>query len=319
MPRWQSVLNARLNKYEEYLRQRRRDPETIAEYRRLIEQALVALNDAGLETCPSRIGTDEVAFVYNEVYGHLSPHSARLQLSIFGTWLKRMAENPVVENMCLEWPEDLRINAKWLEPTLSLKLRNAAIGMERILVHCELDCLMRRCEVLRLRPSDFKGGQIDINGKGKLGGKGRSIPYHPRTLAEVGYWRELREAMIEEAFRRSPAVEVPDAIAIYRKGARMVAYQRTGLDKMIKRVAQRAGIDEHLVSNHVLRRSGAKLQWLAGTPIASIMKTLGHKTEEQTIKYLGLNLNDMSEGMQKAERYLEALGESGTYGTKPAR
>jgi integrase len=319
MPRWQSVLNANIAAYQEYLRRRRRDGDTIAEYSRLIRQALDALGEAGLEVSPRRIGEEEISFVYTDLYSHLTPHTARLHLSIIGTWLKRMAHNPVVENMCLEWPEDLRINAKWLEPAQAKQLRNAAIGMERMVVHLELDCLMRRCEVLRLTVRDFRGGQIDVLGKGRLGGKRRSIPYHPKTPAELRYCMQLREAMAEAAQRRHGVAAVPDAVVVWERGGVLHAYQESGVDKMLKRAAERADLPQESVANHVLRRTGARIQWLAGTPIATIMRTLGHATEEQTIGYLGLNLNDMRAGMANAERYLEGLDvpESGTNAAKP--
>ncbi|HEY3420623.1 MAG TPA: site-specific integrase, partial [Methanomassiliicoccales archaeon] len=188
-----------------------------------------------------------------------------------------------------------------------IALRNCAVGLERILVHFELDCMMRRCEVLRLTVEDVKDGRIDIWGKGRSGGKPRSVPWHPRTGQEWMYYLKLREGLIAKARETNPTLVIPDEVMIYERRGELHPYRKTAIDRMVKNVGERAMIPKEEISNHVLRRSGARIHKRAGTPTATIMKILGHKTEEQTQRYLGLNLDDMSEGMVKAEEFMMGL------------
>ena len=307
MPRWNSALNAKLDDYGEYLRSRKCQPRTVTEYRRLVVNAFGALHEAGLNHSVRTIGEEEIDFLYNELYEPVEPRTARNQVSVIGTFLKRMGKNPVVELMDIPWPADLRIHVKWLDPMRAISLRRAASDMERILVHFELDCMMRRCEVMRLRVGDVASGAIDIWGKGRDGGKPRTIPWHPRTQTEWEHYLLLREDIVERARKKNPQVMVPEQVLIYERNGRLGCYQKTAVDRMIKEAGARAGILPDDISNHVLRRTGARISLLGGTQISTIMKILGHSTEEQTIRYLGLNLDDMSKGMNLAERYLQEI------------
>ena len=41
----------------------------------------------------------------------------------------------------------------------------------------------------------------------------------------------------------------------------------------------------------------------AGTETITIMQIIGHKTEEQTLRYIGWGLNEMQVGMHQHENY----------------
>ncbi len=317
MPRYTAVLNTRIEQYAELLRRKRRAPKTITDYSRLLRQAMNAWHAAGMEWAPSKVGEEEIDYLLNEVYTEIDPMTARLQVAIIGTWLKRMGSNPIVEVMELEWPQDERINAKWLSPQEAKALMDGAVGMERIMVHLELCCLLRRCEVMRLRVQDFRDGAIDIWGKGRMGGKRRTIPYHPKTWQELEQYMELREALITRVREKDPTAEVPDAVMIYERHGRLGAYGKSALDIMLKEAGERAGIPEDRRCHHVNRRTGARILHLCGKRTRVIMKILGHSSEEQTIRYMGLNLDDMSDAFQGADEYMEFL-QTGTNRVEPA-
>jgi len=57
------------------------------------------------------------------------------------------------------------------------------------------------------------------------------------------------------------------------------------------------------VSNHPLRRTGVRNMNYAGTETITIMQIIGHKTEEQTLRYIGWGLNEMQVGMHQHENY----------------
>jgi integrase len=149
------------------------------------------------------------------------------------------------------------------------------------------------------------------------------VPWHPRTSQEWTYYLELREGLIAKAREINPAVEIPEEVMIYERRGELHPYGKTAIDRMVKSAGDRAKVPKGEISNHVLRRSGARIQKRAGTPTATIMRILGHRTEEQTQRYLGLTLDDMSEGMMRSEEYLMGLGTivpgKGTSGVKPVR
>jgi integrase len=95
-----------------------------------------------------------------------------------------------------------------------------AEGIERMLVHCELDLGLRRIEVLRLRVSDFRPGRlctVRVLGKGRHGGKPREVHWHPDTAAELEGYLRLRDAVIAKARARNPDVVVPDSLLVYER------------------------------------------------------------------------------------------------------
>jgi integrase len=315
VPRHEYVLTQQIETYLDQLRIRQKaQPGTITEYRRLIRQATDAWYDADMRWSPRTVREQEIDYLLEEIYGHLEPHTARIQLSIIGTYLKKQGKNPIVENMSIPWPPATRQNVKWLEPMQARKLMDSAVGMERILIHCELQLLMRRCEVMRLHVEDITRGAVQIRGKGKFGGKPRTISYHPRTIAELGNYMDLREVIAEKALKLNPVVAIPNELLIYERFGKVGVYQMTSVDGMIKTAAERAGLDPTQVSNHVLRRTGGRMMWLAGEKVATIMQILGHVSEAQTIAYLGINIDDMRAGMQRAADYWDSM----TTGTKRA-
>jgi integrase len=304
MSRWQSALNSKLKEYRAQLTRKHRQEATISEYERLIWNAFEAFSAAGLSRYPRSIGADEIAFLQDELYAHMEPLTARNQVAMIGTFLKRCG-NPIVESLDLEWPVDMRRHVKWLDPMKAMKLMRSAQGMERILIHCELCLLMRRVEVKRAEVRDFRDGRLDVWGKGRNGGKPRTIPWHPRTAEELDYYLRLREEVNVAAMEfKAP---LPEALLVYATPQRVGAYADTAIDGMIKKAGGRAGLAPDEVSNHVLRRSGARILKRAGVPLITIMQTLGHTTERQTLDYIGEDLEEMAAGMQLSEAYMRKL------------
>ena len=48
-----------------------------------------------------------------------------------------------------------------------------------LLVHLELDLCLRRVEIMRLKVHDVHGDRLDVIGKGKMGGKPRTVSLVP--------------------------------------------------------------------------------------------------------------------------------------------
>jgi len=300
--------SAKIDAYLNILaRNKKVKPGTIKEYRRILLHAIEALQDAGLNATPSRIGEDELLFLQDERYANLEPVTNRRQIGIIGTFLKHY-DNNILERMHLAWPQGERLSVKWLPPEQCVKLLDSAEGMERPIVHLELLLLMRRVEVKRLTISDVNVNAIDVRGKGRGEGKWRTLPWARDTIKEIQYYQKLREDMIEKALAHDPNANIPAEFMIYcQYGWKLGAYQDAALDNLVKSAAKRAGIPQDKVSNHVLRRSGARMAFYSGSDITKISTMLGHADTRTTMIYLGLTLDDFQEVHEKRDDYLDTV------------
>ncbi|MDW5564207.1 MAG: site-specific integrase [Methanomassiliicoccus sp.] len=248
-------------------------------------------------------------YIRNEVYARQKNGVKRRHLAVLNTYLKWHG-NTVIRDMKIKWPQDEKLPPEHLSPSQALSILDAAQGLERLVIHLELNLGLRRVEVLRLKPGSFKVAYLSVQGKGRGGGKWRMVPYRPDTLAELKAYQQLREEEIARAREKNPAVKVPDALLIYERGGRLHAYQKTALDKLVKGVAARTGIP---FSNHTLRRTYGRTLWEANKrfpgmcPIETIAELMGHRDVRTTVLYLGINLADMADAMGTLARYQELV------------
>lgn len=307
MPTADRYLDTLVEEYLQRLKRRGKANEnTVTKYRRILRNTLHVLRNADLNYTPKRIGEDEIDYLLEEAWADLSPATRRWQISIFGKFLKTTARNDVVEQMMIVWPTDNRINVDWLTPQEAVALLEAARGIERIIIHLELRLGLRRIEVRRLRVQDIGNGVIQVHGKGRGGGKWRTIAFAPDTPSELRYYMDIRERIIEEAGDINPSVKIPEQLLIYRKGSRLGAYGNTALDNILKRAAKRAGI-QRPISHHTLRRSKGRFNWMAGVDLVTISESYGHSDTKQTIRYLGLTVEDLAGAEEKTFEFLQSL------------
>ena len=282
-------------------------PGTITEYRRLLGHTLDALDIAGLRASPSKIGEDEIYFLRDEYYAHLDPVVNRRQIRILGTFLKHYDDN-IVEKMHLAWPQGTRSTVKWLSPEQAMLLLDAAEGMELPLIHMELMLCMRRIEVKRMTINDVKWNLIDVLGKGKGEGKWRSIPWAADTVKVLKRYSVLREEMIKKALEHDPTAVIPESFLLYcNYGWKLGAPQDTAIDSMIKKAADRAGIPREEVSNHVLRRTGARACLEAGGSIEDVCTMLGHADTKTTMLYLGITTERLEKLQERVGNYWDSV------------
>jgi hypothetical protein len=98
--------------------------ETRLVYRRLVLEATHQLEAKGMNSTPSKIGEEEIYFLWEEAYAHLQPRVNRTQMSIFGTYL-RQYDNNIVERLHLPWPQGHRMRVKWLAPQQCVTMLDA--------------------------------------------------------------------------------------------------------------------------------------------------------------------------------------------------
>lgn len=218
--------------------------------------------------------------------------------------LLRWAGNPDVAKWHILFGDTSPTRVRWLDDDQARLVRAEAKGIEKIIVHCELDLAMRRESVLSLKVSSFVGGRISkvtFHGKGRNGGKNLTVSYHPDTeymLEE--YLTIVRRAEIEKARKKNPAIKVPENLLIYERAGNLYPYKKTAIDDFLEDVGKRVGF--HL-SNHDLRRTCGRMMYRSGVKIEHIAKIFGHEDTRTTIKYLGLDIEDMSNAMRQYAQY----------------
>lgn len=218
--------------------------------------------------------------------------------------LLRWAGNPDVAKWHILFGDTSPTRVRWLDDDQARLVRAEAKGIEKIIVHCELDLAMRRESVLSLKVSSFVGGRISkvtFHGKGRNGGKNLTVSYHPDTeymLEE--YLTIVRRAEIEKARKKNPAIKVPENLLIYERAGNLYPYKKTAIDDFLEDVGKRVGF--HL-SNHDLRRTCGRMMYRSGVKIEHIVKIFGHEDTRTTIKYLGLDIEDMSNAMRQYAQY----------------
>ncbi|MGA8275728.1 MAG: site-specific integrase [Thermoplasmata archaeon] len=204
----------------------------------------------------------------------------------------RWAKNPLASDRGV-WavPEESTGRRRWLAPEQLIRLYRAARGRERVLLALEAFNGLRRVEVLRLRPKDvdFSRQRLHVLGKGRNGGKWRTLPMFSETA------RVLRSQTFQEG-----------------ENARMIPLSPSGADLLLRRVAERAGFPSLglRVSHHDLRRTFGRLAHKAGMDLVQLKNLYGHTSLDQTVHYIGLDEDEMRAGLDRLASFIEPLLEA---------
>lgn len=279
----------------------RSEKMTIKPYRWSLRRMFGILQNNGFTVNPRKVGRAELEFLRDVGIGGTNRYRANMVKIMLG--FLKFAGNKEAAKLKMGFGNTSPTNIRWLEDAQANKVRMYAQGDTKMLVHCELDMGMRRVEVLRLKVTDFLPGpvwRVNLLGKGRNGGKPRQIACHPETPQVLEEHLERRNALIERAKRKNPDVVVPDALLIYERGGRLHAYKKTAVDKMLTKLGEQVGF---AFSNHDLRRSFGRMMYRAGVKIEEIARIFGHSDMRTTMRYLGLDMEDMSNAMNRLASY----------------
>jgi integrase len=292
-----------LNDYLRELEDGERSERTIKGYNWALRNMFQALWDAHMSINPRRIGRKEIDYLRNEYYVGCSSRYKAYQIGLLLLFL-RWAGNTEIAKIKLGWGNLEPTKARWLTDEQARAVRAEVEGIEKMLVHCELDLGMRRIEVLRLKVGSFLTGHVNtvqIHGKGRYGGKHRTIYWHPDTgqiLEE--YLETVRKETIRRAREVDPKAKVPDELFIYEHKGNLYPYKKTAIDRFLRRLGERIGMK---LSNHDLRRTCGRMMYRSGVQIEIIARIFGHTDTRTTARYLGLDLEDMNSAMHKYAQY----------------
>lgn len=134
-------------------------------------------------------------------------------------------------------------------------------GPERVAIWTMLDTGLRVAELCGLKREqiDFQLDRISLVGKGR---KRRVVPVPTRTRELLAHWFAVHESM---------------------------PYRPRKLQRLIKQIAQRAGITRIKVTPHVCRHTFAVRSLQSGVSLASLQRVLGHASLMQTAIYLNIS------------------------------
>ena len=215
-----------------------------------------------------------------------SPATFAIHLNALRRFL-RWAQNPIAAKRGV-WtvPGGATGRRRWLAPEHLARLYRNAKGRERVLVALEGFNGLRRVEVLRLRARDIDFGpqRLHVLGKGRNGGKWRTIPMFSETA------RVLRSLSFGE-----------------NQNSRVIPLSQSGADIVLRRVADRAGFPGLglRVSHHDLRRTFGRLAHKAGMDLVQLKNLYGHSSLDQTVHYIGLDEDEMRAGLNRLATFIE--------------
>jgi integrase len=203
--------------------------------------------------------------------------------------LLRWARNPLAMKKAV-WavPGESAGKRRWLTPEQLARLYRAAKGRERILVVLEGFNGLRRVEVLRMRSKDIDFGRqrLHVLGKGRNGGKWRTLPMFSET---------------PKVLRSFSKAEDPNS--------RVIPLSQSGADIVLRRVSHRAGFPQLgvRVSHHDLRRTFGRLAHKAGMDLVQLKNLYGHSSLDQTVHYIGLDEDEMRAGLDRLAIFINPL------------
>lgn len=191
----------------------------------------------------------------------------------------------------------------------NILLSEPKTALEQMVIHLELYMGLRSVEVCRLRCQDIHYGRsphLEVRGKGRGDGKYRSVPFHEYTASILDEWLERRQELVNTVRTYDPYWEDPGNLLIwchYKNKPLAGPYSEMGgsLDRSVI-IPLRNRVGFHF-GNHTLRRTFGRNLYHAGVNLETIAKILGHESTNETLKYIGVNLDDMNEAMNQLAKY----------------
>lgn len=225
---------------------------------------------------PSAVDRDHIRAVKG--CGLWGPRTLRTKFSVIRGFL-RWAGNPLSDGKNPVWrlPSGSMDRRRWVSRDEMIALYRQANGRSRVRVVLQGFNGLRECEVRRLKVRDLSLSlprpTLTIHGKGRFGGKYRTIPMDPMTRAVLEVWVSGME-------HDEPLYPVGHTVA----------------DGELAALGAAAGVSVR-VTGHVLRRSFGQIAYHAGVPVPTIQRIFGHVSIDQTLHYVGVGQEEMSAGL----------------------
>ena len=295
---------------EQYIRKNRKSSkkETYDQYRTVLLKMTNDLREAGYDPSPYKINEKSARYLIDEKWKDCEVSYKKWLTHILSRYLRFYNNNTVAE-MDIRWPHDTRPNVDWLTDAEQYKLLNEPkTAREEAIIHFELNMGLRIAEVctIKVENLNYRMRTADVLGKGSCDGKWRSVPFSDDTEKVLERWMTERADIVRRVRAYNPSWVDPGTVFLwchYKNKPQAGAYSTRGhsIDRgVIHIVRDRLGLT---FTNHTLRRTFGRTMYHAGAPIESISKILGHEDIVTTLKYLGINLDDMQSAMDLHSAY----------------
>lgn len=246
------------------------------------------------DAIPKNVTVDTV----RKTLDYMRKNLASSSMKIYTSYLKqlmRASGNYEFDKLRIIYPADTRPNVDWLTLDDALTLMRADLEpVDAMIINLALGHGLRRSEIINLRLSDVNQERrfITVLGKGRGGGKVRSVHFHPKFHPIFLDWMEHRTFLAQKC-----RDDVSDnAVLVYERGGLLKRYSISGLDDRLKKLTASLGIE---FSCHTLRRTFGREMFHSGVSVVTIAKILGHSSTEMTLKYIGIDLDDMADAMSQ--------------------
>lgn len=292
-------LDDALNKWCAQMRRERLKDRTIHFYRESMH-AVAAIMEANKRPfMPEEVRPSDVSFLLDWLESNdYAVQTRRGYVSALRRWCKWGGNRNMHRWPKPRFPADKRPNVDWLTPQQAEKLLSWNLTpLQRAVINLELRQGLRHVEVIRLKLSDVNRDNrlIKVTGKGGI----RLIPLVPETEAALSDWFRIREGWAREGRERYPSTfSDPGNLIVWRRAGKLSTYSEEGygLDKVVSlKISKEIGFR---FSNHTLRRTFGRALYRAGVPVATISAILGHDSTEVTLRYIGIDIDDMREAMK---------------------
>lgn len=331
MPAKDRILRERISNHLDERRKEHQSTKTLESAEYVLNRWARGLIEAGLELNPRKMGERELRLVFDifkdnrsqvafkkksrrkktEIDAETSMRYQFWCLSFVKTFLKREG-NKEIDKVRIVRPQNMTVTRDWLdtynkeERMIWEYLNQKGSPIERAMIALELGAGYRRVEVMRLKANDVHTNHMDVNGKGRGGGKRRSTYLTPSVRSALLPWLNERSRLIDEALRKDPLAYIPPEVFIHDRGKNgtLKAYSESGLDGIMERVLtgmERMYGRNFKFSHHTMRRTLGRMMKKKGQPIENIQQVLGHESPAMTYQYLGLDLDDQKEAFDVLE------------------
>lgn len=279
-------------------------PRTVSFYVETLHAVAAILQDGGRPIMPRQIRREDLDYLldYMEIHNFAS-QTRKGYIQSLKKWVSAF-DSPLSHAWPrVRYPFDKRPNVDWLTADEARQLLSCSkTPLQSLVIHLELCLGLRRVEVIRLRVQDvdWAGEYLRVTGKGPAGGSPRLVPWSHDTKHVLESWMSLRAFWEGRARARYPVhSDIPDNLIVWRRSDRLYPYSEEGygLDKtVINPLRKKLGIS---FSNHTLRRTFGRTLYRAGAPVPTIARILGHESTDVTLRYIGVDMDDMREAMER--------------------
>jgi len=204
----------------------------------------------------------------------------------------RWAGNPLADGRNPVWrlPAGSVDRRHWVDRDQLMTLYRESEGRVRVRVVLQGFNGLRECEVRRLKVRDLSlelpSPTLTVRGKGRFGGKFRTIPMDPMTRAVLVKWVEGKG--LDEG---------------------VCPVGHTVADMELAQLGRSCDLQVR-VTGHVLRRSFGRLAYRAGVPPPTIQRIYGHVSVDQTLHYVGVDQEEMAEGFAVFDQHMREVLEN---------